>query len=41
MDLTISEKLTYSTIRIECNDGNGNISTGTGYFFRFKELMLR
>jgi len=37
MNLTISEKLTYSTIRIECKDSNGNTSTGTGYFFRFKE----
>jgi len=37
MNLTTSEKLTYSTIRIECKDKHGNISTGTGYFFKFKE----
>lgn len=37
MNLSLSEKLTYSTIRIECYDKNGNCSTGTGYFFNFKE----
>ena len=37
MNLSISEQLTYSTIRIECEDVNGNLSTGTGYFFKFKE----
>ncbi len=36
MNLSISEQLTYSTIRIECIDSNGNQSTGTGYFFKFK-----
>jgi len=36
MNLSISEQLTYSTIRIECVDLNGNHSTGTGYFFKFK-----
>jgi len=37
MKLTPSEMLMYSTIRIECADSNGNISTGTGFFFRFLE----
>lgn len=37
MNLTISEQLMYSTIRIECTDRNGNISTGTGFFFNFLE----
>lgn len=37
MNLTISEKLMYSTIRIECKDTEGNISTGTGFFFNFLE----
>lgn len=36
MSLSLSEQLTYSTIRIECYDTKGNISTGTGYFFNFK-----
>lgn len=36
MALSLSEQLTYSTIRIECFDSKGNISTGTGYFFNFK-----
>jgi hypothetical protein len=36
MNLSISEQLTYSTVRIECVDLNGNQSTGTGYFFKFK-----
>lgn len=36
MNLSLSEKLTYSTIRIECFDVKGNMSTGTGYFFNFK-----
>ncbi|GEM_PF-4546342 len=33
-DLTISEKLIYSTVRIECETYAG-ISTGTGYYFAF------
>lgn len=37
MNLTISEKLMYSTIRIECEDTEGNVSTGTGFFFNFLE----
>ncbi len=35
MNLTLTEKLQYSTIRIECKDKNGNLSTGTGFFFNF------
>lgn len=37
MNLTPSEMLMYSTIRIECIDSNGNPSTGTGFFFSFLE----
>jgi hypothetical protein len=34
-ELSISEKLTYSTVRIECRLANGDLSTGTGFFFLF------
>lgn len=37
MDLTLSEQLAYSTVRIECELKTGEISTGTGFFFRFLE----
>lgn len=37
MNLTLSEQLCYSTIRIECKDSAGNLSTGTGFFFKFQE----
>lgn len=37
MKLSISEKLSYSTIRIECTFSNGEIGTGTGFFFNFLE----
>ena len=37
MNLSISEQLTYSTVRIECELNNGGISTGTGFFFNFLE----
>lgn len=37
MNLTPSEMLMYSTIRIECLDSSGNTSTGTGFFFSFLE----
>jgi hypothetical protein len=37
MQLSTSEKLTYSTVRIECQLKNGNQSTGTGFFFRILE----
>lgn len=33
--LSITEKLMYSTIRIECDLGNGKCSTGTGFLFNF------
>lgn len=36
-NLTITEQLMYSTIRIECDLGGGAISTGTGFLFRFLE----
>lgn len=34
MNLSISEQLTYSTVRIECQYADGNLGTGTGFFFR-------
>jgi hypothetical protein len=34
MELSSSEKLTYSTIRIECDLRDGGVATGTGFFFR-------
>lgn len=37
MNFTISEKLCYSTVRIECGDSFGNIFTGTGFFLHFLE----
>lgn len=37
MNLTLSEKLTYSTVRIECELKTGETSTGTGFFFNFLE----
>jgi len=37
MNLSMSEQLTYSTVRIECEVKEGGISTGTGFFFRFAE----
>lgn len=37
MDLSISEKLMHSTVRIEVLDNNYNmVSTGSGFFFSFK-----
>lgn len=36
-NLTITEQLMYSTIRIECELRRGSISTGTGFLFRFLE----
>lgn len=36
MELSITEKLTYSTIRIECEYSDGSMGTGTGFFFTFK-----
>lgn len=37
MDLSLSEQITYSTVRIECELKTGGISTGTGFFFNFLE----
>lgn len=36
MSMTITERLAYSTVRIECEMADGTPSSGTGYFFRFK-----
>ncbi|HDR8094020.1 TPA: trypsin-like peptidase domain-containing protein [Bacillus cereus] len=36
-NLSASEQLMYSTVRIECISGNGQGSTGTGFFFNFLE----
>lgn len=35
--LSPSEQLAYSTVRIECELQNGQIGTGTGFFYRFAE----
>lgn len=37
MNLSISEQIAYSTVRIECEYLDGSMGTGTGYFFKFKE----
>ena len=37
MNLSASEQLAYSTIRIECEYNDGASGTGTGFFYRFKE----
>ena len=37
MNLTLSEQLCYSTIRIECKNAAGVLSTGSGFFFKFLE----
>lgn len=36
-NLTVSEQLTYSTVRIECLLADGTVGTGTGFFFRCLE----
>lgn len=36
-DLSLSEQLAFSTIRIECTLKSGEISTGTGFIFRFAD----
>jgi hypothetical protein len=36
-ELSISEQLSYSTVRIECKLNTGEVSTGTGFFFRILE----
>jgi len=35
MNLSASEQLNYSTVRIECEYNNGKNGTGTGFFFQF------
>lgn len=35
MNLSISEKISYSTVRIECDYENGTSGTGTGFFYNF------
>jgi V8-like Glu-specific endopeptidase len=37
MDLSTSEQLAYSTVRIECEYEDGTNGTGTGFFFGFLE----
>lgn len=37
MNLSLSEQLTYSTVRIECKLKDGRTGTGTGFFFKFLE----
>lgn len=34
--LNIEEQLAYVTTRIETEDGNGNLYSGTGFFFNLK-----
>jgi len=36
-NLSISEQLTYCTVRIECELKGGLVGTGTGFFFKFLE----
>lgn len=36
MQMSITEQLAYSTVRIECEMSDGSRSSGSGYFFRFK-----
>lgn len=35
--MTISEQIQHSTVRIQTSSSNGDISTGTGFFFKFLE----
>lgn len=37
MTFSYSEQITYSTVRIECKYHDGNIGTGTGFFFTFSK----
>ena len=37
MNLSLSEQFSYSTIRIECQYKDGNLGTGTGFFFKLLE----
>src|SRR3990167_3994894 len=36
-NLTISEQLAYSTVKIDVEYNDGSRGSGTGFFFRFKE----
>ncbi|VXD14359.1 S1 family peptidase [Planktothrix paucivesiculata] len=36
MSLTDAEKLMHTTVRLECLLASGDVSTGTGFFFRFR-----
>ncbi len=38
MHFSATEKLTFSTVRIECQLKSGEISNGTGFFFHFFEI---
>lgn len=33
-NLSLTEELAFTTVRIECDDAHGNTSTGTGFFYR-------
>lgn len=35
MELSLTEQLCYSTVRIECQNDKGQTTTGTGFFFNF------
>jgi len=35
MNLSVSEQLAYSTVRIECEYSDNSMGTGTGFFFKF------
>lgn len=37
MDLSTSEALSYSTVRIECEYKDGSKGTGTGFFIKILE----
>ncbi len=36
MNLTLTEQLSYATVRIECKSKDNQLFTGTGYLFRFR-----
>ena len=40
-DLSLSEQLAFSTIRIECDIAGHGVSTGTGFFYRFAQVGER
>jgi len=37
MNLSLTEQLCYCTVRIECQNDTGQVSTGSGFFFNFKK----